>query len=134
MSFAGHSNRRREAYRGRVDARADDPHKALRWRQDLPRERPRRQVVAVPGVDQGLLAWAQPAVEDLARRLGVPVERVTVVALGAVTWSDRSCGCPQPGMRYPQVPVDGAYARLEAGGRSWHYHGGGGRDPFLCEA
>lgn len=134
MSFDGHSNRLREAYCGRVDARAEDLRAVLRHREDLPRERPRRQPVAVPGVDPGLLPWAQSAVQDLARRLGVPVEQVTVVALGAVTWSDRSCGCPQPGMRYPQVPVDGAYARLEAGGRSWHYHGGRGRDPFLCEA
>ena len=85
------------------------------------------------GVDARLLPWAHAAVADLAHRLGLPDDDVRVVALGAVTWSDRSCGCPQPGMRYPQVPVDGAYARLEGGGRSWHYHGGGGRAPFLCE-
>lgn len=107
---------------------------ALRRPGQPPPGRPRRQAVTVSGVDRRLLPLAQEAVTDLARRLGLPTDQVLVAALGAVTWSDRSCGCPRPGMRYPQVPVDGVYARLEAAGRSWHYHGCGGRALFLCRA
>lgn len=105
---------------------------ALRPAADLPPARPSRQRVVVEGVDPELLDWADLARADLATRLHLPLEAVVVAALGPVTWSDRSCGCPQPGMAYPQVPVDGTYARLEAAGRSWHYHGGP-RGPFLCE-
>lgn len=73
----------------------------------------------------------QAAVEDLARRLDVSPEEVTVVEALAVTWPDGGLGCPQPGMAYTQVPVDGSFVVLEAGERRYEYHGG---DPlFLCE-
>ena len=71
------------------------------------------------------------AVDDLARRLRVDVAEVTVVDARAVTWGDSSLGCPQPGMMYPQVLVDGTLVILSAGGQRYEYHGG---DPlFLCE-
>jgi hypothetical protein len=71
------------------------------------------------------------AVEDLAGRLGIEPDAVTVVAAQAVTWSDGSLGCPEPGMMYTQVLVDGTLVVLEAGGRRYEYHGG---DPLsLCE-
>jgi hypothetical protein len=71
------------------------------------------------------------AVEDLAGRLGIEPDAVTVVEALAVTWPDGSLGCPQPGMMYTQVLVDGAFVLLEAGGKQYPYHGG---DPlFLCE-
>ena len=63
--------------------------------------------------------------------LDVPTEDITVVKALAVTWPDRSLGCPEPGMAYIQVQVDGALVVLEAGGRRYEYHGG---DPLaLCE-
>lgn len=92
----------------------------------------RRQRVDVVGVDESLRAWADRAVTDLAERLEVPRGQVHVAALGSVTWSDTSCGCPRPGMAYAQVPVDGAYARLEVGARAFHYHGTARTGPFLC--
>ena len=77
------------------------------------------------------LPLVQAAVEDLAQRLDVPTEDITVVKALAVTWPDRSLGCPEPGMAYIQVQVDGALVVLEAGGRRYEYHGG---DPLaLCE-
>jgi hypothetical protein len=73
----------------------------------------------------------QAAVQDLAQRLVITPEEVTVVEALAVTWPDGSLGCPQPGMAYTQVQVDGVLVILEAGGRRYEYHGG---DPlFLCE-
>ena len=71
------------------------------------------------------------AVDDLAGRLGISAADVTVVDARAVTWGDGSLGCPQPGMMYTQVLVDGTLVVLKAGGQQYEYHGG---DPlFLCE-
>ncbi len=70
---------------------------------------------------------------DLAERLGVAVDDVTVVSSEEVTWPDSSLGCPQPGMMYAQVLTDGSRMLLSAGGRTYEYHSGGQRAPFLCE-
>lgn len=72
----------------------------------------------------------QAAREDLATRLGVPIERVMVVDARAMTWGDTSYGCPEPGMRYLSRVVEGALVVLDADGRHYEYHGG---DPLqLC--
>ncbi len=73
------------------------------------------------------------AVDDLARRLGLGAAEIQVVEARAVVWPDRSFGCPRPGMLYPQVLQDGVLIRLQAQGREFAYHSGGGRPPFLCE-
>lgn len=82
----------------------------------------------------GLERAVAAAVADLAARLGIGADAVGVAAAEATVWPDDSIGCPQPGMRYRQVPQDGALIRLEAGGRVYRYHLGGRRtDPFLCQ-
>ncbi len=70
---------------------------------------------------------------DLAERLGVPVDEITLVSSEEVTWPDSSLGCPQPGMMYAQVLTSGSRITLSAGGRTYEYHSGGQRAPFLCE-
>ncbi len=84
------------------------------------------------GVDPSLTAWADLARADLAGRLGIDPAGIEVACLGAVTWSDAACGCPDPDVAQLQVPVDGAYAALIVNGLRFHYHGGGRRGPFLC--
>jgi hypothetical protein len=111
-----------------------DPRQALRPAAELPQGRRRRRAVRLDGVDESLRPVVDRAVADLVERLGVAPGQVQVEAAGSVTWSDSSCGCPEPGRRYPQVPVDGVYVRLVAGGRQFHYHGGGRRGLFLCDA
>ena len=114
----------------------------LRPTADLPERGRVRQVVLVEGVDERLRSQVDAAVADLAVRLGIAPSQaapempsaITVEAAGAVTWSDASCGCPEQGRAYPQVPVDGTYVRLTVGERSYHYHAGAGRAPFLCES
>lgn len=64
----------------------------------------------------------QAAVNDLARHLNIPAEQVTVVHLEGVTWPDTSLGCPQPGMAYAQVLVEGYKVILEALGHRYEYH------------
>lgn len=75
----------------------------------------------------------QDAVADLADRLGLGPEEVTVVRDVAVTWRDGSLGCPAPGMAYTQALTPGRLVVLEAAGRTVEYHAGGGRGLFLCE-
>ena len=78
-------------------------------------------------------AFVDVAVADLVSRLHVEAADVTVVSGWSITWPDRSLGCPQPGMAYPQTPVDGSVIELSAGGTTYRYHSGGSRGPFLCE-
>jgi hypothetical protein len=73
------------------------------------------------------------AKEDLADRLSIPVDQIEVLEARSVVWPDASLGCPQPDMRYKQVPVDGALIRLQADGQVFEYHSGGSRGLFLCQ-
>ena len=67
-----------------------------------------------------------PAVAEIARVAGVPVDQVTVVSAEAVTFPDGSLGCPQPGMAYTQIPVDGYRIVAKAAGTTYDYRGTGG--------
>ena len=84
-------------------------------------------------VDAQLRSFVDVAVADLTHRLNVDAAGVTVVSARAMTWPDRSVGCPQPGMAYPQTQVDGTLIELSVGGTVYRYHSGGSRSPFLCE-
>jgi hypothetical protein len=85
------------------------------------------------GVDPALDGLVQAAIADLSGRLDVSAADIAVVSAAPVRWPDRSLGCPQPGMGYPQVSVDGARIELSTGGAVYAYHQGGARGPFLCE-
>lgn len=77
----------------------------------------------------------EKAKEDLAQRLNVSLTQtqINLIEAKAVVWPDSSLGCPQPGMRYKQVPEDGALIVLQANGITYQYHSGGSRGPFLCQ-
>jgi hypothetical protein len=74
------------------------------------------------------------AVADLANRLGDDPSSITVVSAEAVIWPDAGLGCPEPGMVYTQVQVDGLLIMLSTDGNEYRYHAGGRVSvPFLCE-
>ncbi len=73
------------------------------------------------------------ASKDLARRLDVGIEEITVISAEAVVWPDGGLGCPRPGMVYPQVQQDGMRIVLAVAGKQYRYHSGERRPPFLCE-
>jgi hypothetical protein len=75
----------------------------------------------------------EQAKSDLAGRLGISADEVTLVSAEEVTWRDSALGCPEPGMHYAQVLTNGSRIVLTAGGKQYHYHSGGQRAPFLCE-
>ena len=92
---------------------------------------------AGPADDRGDRPGVQPqidlAVADLAARLSVDPSTITLVSAAFVVWPDKGLGCPQHGMEYLQVQVDGTLIELEAGGERYRYHSGEIRPPFLCE-
>ena len=73
--------------------------------------------------------WAA-LVADLARR-GVSAAPV-LVSVRDVTWPDGALGCPQPGIVYAQVLVEGLQVIVTAGGASYDYRFGRGDTPTLC--
>ena len=76
---------------------------------------------------------SREAVADLARRLDVAEGDITVEGVEDVTWNDGSLGCAEQGTMYTQALVDGSRITLLSGDRTYEYHSGGGRAPFLCE-
>ena len=77
-------------------------------------------------------AMLDAALDDAARRASVDRSTIKVVSAGAVTWSDGSAGCPEPGMMYTQALVPGYRIVLEAGGQTLNYHAGRGGAPKFC--
>jgi len=84
-------------------------------------------------IDSGLQPFITIAIDDLAARLGVDPGEITTLSAVLVVWPNGALGCPQPGMQFTQVPVDGSVIELGAGGRVYRYHSGGSRTPFLCD-
>jgi hypothetical protein len=72
----------------------------------------------VPPVPPGIL---EPVVADAAAHAGVEPDQVVVVSCVEMTWPDGSLGCPQPGMVYPQVLVDGYRVIVRAAGQELDY-------------
>lgn len=104
----------------------------------LPQDGPREVPKMTPGAGgmslSGENALVNMAKVDLAQRLNVEEAEVELVRFEPVVWPDAGLGCPQPGMAYTQVQVDGAFIQLRAGGQTYNYHTGGNRTPFLCDS
>lgn len=80
---------------------------------------------ASPGTNDLPASIVDAVVADVARIAGVPVDQVTVVSAESVTFPDGGLGCPEPGMVYIQVLVEGFKIVAEAGGTTYDYRGTG---------
>jgi len=98
----------------------------------LPQPTPPAQEKPMPQPDLTPSPIVQQAMADLSERLGVDPAEITVVRVEEVDWPDGSLGCPQPGMLYTQALVNGSFIQLQVEGRTYNYHSGGARRPFLC--
>ncbi|MBS3754046.1 MAG: hypothetical protein KGY46_11775 [Anaerolineales bacterium] len=58
---------------------------------------------------------------DLASRLGISEDEISVVSAEAKNWSDASLGCPEEGMMYAQVLTPGYQIILLANGVEYDY-------------
>jgi hypothetical protein len=90
-------------------------------------------VTPSPEIDPALRTLVDQAVADLATRLKIDASSIVTVSAQAMEWPDGSLGCPQPGMLYTQVMVDGALIQLSVDGTSYSYHSGASGAPFLCQ-
>jgi hypothetical protein len=72
------------------------------------------------------------AIADLATRLNIDENQIDLVRMEEVDWPDGSLGCPQPGMRYKQVVINGVFVQLQVGNQLYNYHGAATQPPFLC--
>ena len=70
--------------------------------------------------------------QDLASRLQVPVNQVSVISQTEKIWPDGSLGCPRKGMNYKQVISNGSQLVLSVAGRHYFYHSGAGNAYFYC--
>lgn len=72
---------------------------------------------------------AQPLVsqskDDLAERLGVRPEEITVQSVEATEFPDTSLSVPEPGKMYAQVITPGYIIKLVVDGQTHEYHGSG---------
>lgn len=84
-------------------------------------------------IPRAMEPFVNDALADLAAQLGVSTDDITVAVAEQVVWPDGSIGCPQPGVEYIQVQVEGSRTVLIHGQDSYSYHGGGSQPgPFLC--
>ncbi len=60
--------------------------------------------------------------QDLAKRLSVTVDQITVVSSTPTEWPDSSLGCPQPGEAYSQIVTPGYLILLSLGQKQYEYH------------
>jgi hypothetical protein len=67
----------------------------------------------------------EPILDHAARATGVERNGLEVIRAEAVTWPDGSLGCPQPGMMYIQVLVEGYWIVVRAGDEELDYRGRG---------
>lgn len=84
----------------------------------------------VANIDGDIL---NPILVELARSQGVTPGEIKVVQAQALTYSDGSLGCPQPGKIYTQSLVDGYWIVLEVGGKTFDYRAAQTGHYFLCE-
>jgi hypothetical protein len=73
------------------------------------------------------------AVDDLLGRVDASRDDIEVVSFESGTWNDGSLGCPEDGMSYTQVLVDGYRIKLMVNGTVFVYAQGGEEPIFYCE-
>ena len=76
----------------------------------------------VPDIGEVPLALLDAIIADLAKRLEISINEISVVQARAVEWNDGSLGCPQPGMMYIQVITPGFRVVLLAEDQIFDYH------------
>jgi hypothetical protein len=72
------------------------------------------------------------ALDAAARQTGMRRAALVVASAEAITWSDGSLGCPQPGTMYTQALVPGYRVVIRAGSGVLEYHASRRGLPFLC--
>lgn len=86
-----------------------------------------------PGVPSTSTLLIETAKNDLAERLDLSVDEVSLVTVEPEVWNDSSLGCPAPGIDYLMVLVKGFRITLEGDSESYTYHTDTTDQVILCE-
>jgi hypothetical protein len=70
---------------------------------------------------------------DLASRLGISQDQISLVSAEAVTWNNSSLGCPKQGGMYLQVLTPGYKIILVFDGDKYSYHTDDSNEYILCD-
>lgn len=94
------------------------------------------EVMPSPGRPGGPLenmgGLMEAVVLNLTRYLDMQADAVAVVSTESVTWPNGGLGCPEEGMAYAEVMVEGSRITLEADGQTYVYHTSSGGEFVLC--
>jgi hypothetical protein len=85
-----------------------------------------------PSATSNLQGLAELAKADLAQRLSISLETITLIEAKGVIWSDSSLGCPQSGSKYAHQTVPGYRLQLGANGVEYNYHTDTTNTVVLC--
>jgi hypothetical protein len=72
------------------------------------------------------------AKENLASRLGIEVDKITLVKTAEKLWLNAALGCPRPGVFYPSGRVSGFQIWLEVEGLEYIYNTDFNGTVLLC--
>src|SRR5262245_43802731 len=75
----------------------------------------------------------EKAKQDLAQRLSVPVDEISLVEVIEMEWADSSLGCPEPDMMYLQVITPSYRILLESNAQVYEYHTNKISNMVYCE-
>lgn len=70
--------------------------------------------------------------KELAQRLGIEPDSITLSGARKVNWRSGALGCPEAGMNYTQARVPGVLILLEVDSEAHGYHEKFGGKPFYC--
>jgi hypothetical protein len=77
-------------------------------------------------------AILDPILKEAAALAKVSREQMVIVRAQSVIWSDGSLGCPEPGMMYTQILVNGYWVVIEAAGQKYDFRAGSAGNFRLC--
>ena len=84
------------------------------------------------GAAQNMGGVREAVTRNLTRYLVSQAAAVSVVSTESVTWPNGGLGCPEVGMAYAEVMVEGSRITLEADGQTYTYHTSSGGEFVLC--
>ena len=77
---------------------------------------------------------ANQAMTELAEKLSIQKDQISVISVQSVVWSDSSLGCPQPDMNYLMVLTDGYRVVLAVDDEPYYYHANKRGYGIFCES
>lgn len=92
-------------------------------------------IIGTPVTGEAPTEVVAAMIAALSELTGVPAAEIVVLSDEAVVWPDGGLGCPEPGVGYTQVQVEGYRVLLVAGGQVYDYRVGERPENFrLCQS